>query len=227
MTIVSFKHNFIFIKTSKTAGTSIEIELSKRVEDDAIVTPISPNVEGHRARNFKRGFLRRSFHSHIPASLVRRYLGEGTYNRMFKFCVEREPVSKCMSHFHMKRNSPLHNGNGKYQKDWAQYCAERDFPIDIEKYSDGENGDLRKIVDVVIPYEDLQSALAGITEMLGIREFRLEATAKSEYSKNTLVSGSDVTEQQRIVIYQAFDQSLSVSGLKDYYANRPSAPRRR
>jgi len=53
---VSHEHRFIFLKTHKTAGTSIEVFLERHVEPGAIVTPILPEVEGHRARNFDRPF---------------------------------------------------------------------------------------------------------------------------------------------------------------------------
>jgi len=43
--IVSYSRNFIFIKTRKTAGTSIEIALSKFCKEQDVVTPISPDDE--------------------------------------------------------------------------------------------------------------------------------------------------------------------------------------
>lgn len=43
--IASFKHNFIFIKTQKTAGTTIEIALTPHCGPDDIITPIAPADE--------------------------------------------------------------------------------------------------------------------------------------------------------------------------------------
>lgn len=39
--IISHKNKFIFIKTEKTAGTSIEIALSKYCGGDDVITPIN------------------------------------------------------------------------------------------------------------------------------------------------------------------------------------------
>ena len=49
--LISHKHKFIFIKTKKTAGTSIEVYLSKFCGKDDIVTPIFPMVDKHQPQN--------------------------------------------------------------------------------------------------------------------------------------------------------------------------------
>src|SRR5271169_6630803 len=215
MAIISFKHNFIFVKTQKTAGTSIEIELSKCLDDDeqAIITPIYPLFTNHRPRNFQVPSLPGPFFNHMPAFLIRRYLGEKVFDNMFKFCVEREPVAKCLSHFHMLRNSADHNEGGKYQSTWSQYCEKRNFPIDLAKYTETKNGVVQKIVDTILAYETLATLLPQLADRLHVKGFTLDATAKSEYSKNRIVSYRDVTESQRKIIYEAFDRSLAVSGL--------------
>ncbi len=46
--IVSHKHQFVFLKTRKSAGTSAEIALSKHCGPDDIITPLSPEDEAMR-----------------------------------------------------------------------------------------------------------------------------------------------------------------------------------
>ena len=43
--IVSHKYKFIFLKTRKTVGTSIEIALSRFCGEQDIITPITPEDE--------------------------------------------------------------------------------------------------------------------------------------------------------------------------------------
>jgi len=43
--IISHKYQFIFLKTAKTAGTSIEIALSRFCGQDDIITPVSVEDE--------------------------------------------------------------------------------------------------------------------------------------------------------------------------------------
>lgn len=43
--IISYRYNFIFIKTQKTAGTSLELCLSKFMGSDDIITPVAPPDE--------------------------------------------------------------------------------------------------------------------------------------------------------------------------------------
>lgn len=63
--IASYRHGFIFIKTRKTAGTSIELALSEHVTDPVdIVTPVAPEDEALRPadsppRNHERSARRR------------------------------------------------------------------------------------------------------------------------------------------------------------------------
>lgn len=73
--IISHKHKFIFVKTRKTAGTSVEIALSRHLGPDDIITPISPDDEKLRAERCDLGpqhYLETSLWNYSPRDWVRR-----------------------------------------------------------------------------------------------------------------------------------------------------------
>jgi hypothetical protein len=217
MAVISFQHNFIFIKTTKTAGTSVEVELSRRIEPEAIVTPVIPEVEGHEPRNYRRGVLRKPYFNHMPATLIRKFIGRGRFETMYRFCVEREPVAKCISHFHMLMNSPDHRGPDDKSLTWDAYCERGEFPIDLVKYAEWTDGCWKALVHDVLPYETIGDALRTVLARNGMMPFDLEARAKAEYSARRFITKDEVTPAQRALIYAAFADSIRVAGLENIY----------
>ena len=98
--IISHKYKFIFIKTLKTAGTSIEMYLSPHCGEEDIVTTIDSDPEGHKPRNH-----RDLFSSHIQAKDVRLLLSRRMWKNYFKFCVERNPWDKTLSQYYWRKNT--------------------------------------------------------------------------------------------------------------------------
>src|SRR5207248_8990864 len=143
--IISHEYKFIFIKTAKTAGTSIEVFLSPQCGPEDIVTPIAPPVEGHEPRNHEElvnpiselfrqpeGLLaalrnvfkrRKKFYNHMPAWLIQQRVPAHIWNGYFKFCVERNPWDKVLSHYHMAASRA--GGSLSFE----EYLSKGRFPI--------------------------------------------------------------------------------------------------
>lgn len=210
MALISFQHRFIFVKTQKTAGTSVETDLSPRLEPEAIVTPIIPPEPGHVARNYQDDQGNALYFNHMPLTLIRERLGAGQFNSMARICIEREPVSKCISHFHMLRNSPIHDWPDGVTRSWDEYVEEGRFPYDLQRYSEVVDGERQSLVTHVLRYDRLKTDLPALMAVFGIPDFQLKARAKAEYSQNRLITPDQVTPEQRKRIMDAFRPSAEL-----------------
>lgn len=223
--IISHRYKFIFVKTAKTAGTSIEAFLSPKCGPEDVVTPISPPVEGHEPRNYK-GYLNpipqlvrrpqgiRSalshifqkgdrFYNHMPAAQIRQRTSKEVWDSYFKFCVERNPWDKTLSHYHMAK----HRAGGALSLD--EYFAKGRFPLNYFRYTDPSGQHV--IVDRVLRYEHLMTDLAEVFSQLSIAfDGSLGIRAKSEYRKDRTPYQQVFNEQQRRVIEQVFAREIEL-----------------
>lgn len=203
--IVSHKYKFIFIKTVKTAGTSIEVDLNKVLGESDIATPIYPAVDGHKAQNFvvkNKIFGSTELRNHMTAREVRKVVGSSIWDDYFKFCVEREPISKVVSYYSMLVNSPHHNKKTK-NLSFDDYINRQKFPIDTPKYTD-KSGHL--IVDKILKYEELDKELMAVASQLG---FKIELLTKV---KSGFHIDLQVSKEHSEIIYDAFASSNRFTG---------------
>lgn len=182
--IVSHRHRFIFLKTMKTAGTSVEIALSRFCGEDDIITPITEEDEAVRAelgypgpRNYVMPFAqygprdwgrlvlkgrRLRLYNHSPAHEVRRVLGPGVWNRYFKFCFERDPWDKAISLYYWRFREGPRPSLSDYLRSPEAGRMLRWGGAAIYRIGD------ELAVDHVGRYEDLEVELGRIAERLGL-----------------------------------------------------------
>ena len=195
--IISHKHRFIFVKTLKTAGTSIEVFLSQHCGPDDVVTPILPHVEPHQARNHEGYF------NHIPAAAIREKVGADVWRTYFKFCIERNPWDKTLSYYHMTN---FREGGAL---SFDQYLAGNDFPLNLPKYSDCG----RVIVDRILRYERLTDDLTDVFARLGIPfDGALGVNAKSEYRTDRRPYREVYTRDQAELVGRVFEAERRLHG---------------
>ncbi|MHA7924493.1 MAG: hypothetical protein ACX936_04785 [Marinobacter sp.] len=224
--IVSHKYRFIFIKTLKTAGTSVEVFLSDLCGGEDIVTPVYPPENTHVARNYKglwnplhdfrenngRGVRRtlrnlverKKFYNHIPARLLRHRLSSDVWNSYYKFCIERNPWDKSLSHFHMVRE----RAGGTLTFD--EYLASGKFCFNYPIYLDNQD---EMLVDRVIQYDSLNADLAEVFGELGVPyDGSLGVQAKSGHRRDKRPYQDVYTAHDRAIIAEAFAKEISLHG---------------
>ena len=95
--IISHKHKFIFIKTFKVSGTSMEIALSNYLGKQDIITPI--NLEEEILRYKKTGIFPRNYSSNQKE--------EKRYNRYIKLLAKKKLSKKVLNNLEKKKGKKI------------------------------------------------------------------------------------------------------------------------
>lgn len=141
--LISHEHRLIFIKTRKTAGTSIEIALSQHIGPDDVLTPDSADDPERTvpAQNYRipatrwtprqwvaaAGGKEIRFYHHIPAVNVRRVVGRRIWNDYLTVAVDRNPWDLAVSAYHWLRYQDQRRG--RTGRTFPEFVASDDLAV--------------------------------------------------------------------------------------------------
>ena len=226
--IVSHKHKFIFIKTAKTAGTSIEIALSRFCGDGDIITPVSAADERIRRelgfpgpRNFLepfgsygirdlarlalRGKRRPRYFNHIAAVELKALLPAEVWRGYYKFCFERNPWDRVISHY-----SHLHSG--RPAPTLMQYLESGAAAILKKRGYSAYTIERELAVDRVCRYEDIESELDAFRSKVGLPARLSLPNAKSSFRKDRRSYREVLSSDEAALIGEIFRDEIDLMG---------------
>jgi hypothetical protein len=225
--IVSHRHRYIFVRTRKTAGTSVEIALSKFCGPDDIITrdaddalrrdlgyPGPQNDGGVPLRHYTFSEWRRlltrgeraRFKNHMPAARIRALVGEEVWRSYYKFAIERDPWDKAISLYYWRTR---HEAPRRPLLQFLQEVGARSLSNAHIYLIDG-----KLAVDRMIRYENLAEQLEEVRLRLGLPESlalpRAKGTHRSERSHYAQLIGA----AERAVIDAACAREIELLGYR-------------
>ena len=210
--IISHKHKFIFLKTKKTAGTSIEIALSKICGEEDIITPILPEDESIRTALGYRGPQHyvlpggQQFYHHCPAGVVRAHVGERVWTTYFKFCFERNPWDKVISWYFWEHRSEPRPSLSAFIRSGQAALVGGPGGFDIYTISG------LIAVDRVCMYENIDQELQRIQRELDLPELPALPHAKSRFRRDKRHWREIFDTQDRLAVANLFHREIAHFG---------------
>lgn len=219
------------MKTSKTAGTSIEIALSRFCGPNDIITPISAEDEALRQavggqpsrvypakftqygpvdwfRYISRGKEKQNFYNHIPARKLKKRLGPEIWTRYYRFCVVRNPWDRVVSQYFWRfRRIPE-----AHRPSMDEFLESRHVRSlqrkGFELYTIG--GKLQ--VNHICRYESLAENLETVRAALGLPEPLALPAAKAGHRKKGYHYTDMFTARQRDRVAKIFADEIRLTG---------------
>lgn len=186
--IISHSYKFIFIKSFKTAGTSIDSTLSNFCSGDDIVTPMNDfkhnrNEKGefiHKTMNAE-GFIKLDLPNlqHVEAKIIKDMVEPQVWDKYLKFSIARNPWDRAISYFywhtrnkpHLKPQKKFYHHMGvpfdelsQLRRLFSEFIKNTTLPSNEPFYLI----DNELCVDSIIRYENLSEDYGKICHKLGL-----------------------------------------------------------
>ncbi len=212
--IVSHRHRFIFMKTRKTGGTSIEIALSRVCGPDDIITPLPEADEviraergGRPAQNHTSPPLPTKLVEHVFAGKAAEVLGPEVWGSYFKFAVDRNPWDAVVSlYFWVTRHQEERESFETFLADRpnVQQIAHRNYRIThIRK---------QPAVDRILRFERLSDEFADVWRELGLPGEPELPRAKAGVRPKEASYRSFYTDESRELVARLFERTIAERG---------------
>lgn len=191
----------------------MEIALSKYCGPDDVITPLTGADEAVREALGYRGpqniYLpgagERCFYNHIPARVIRSWVGPEVWNSYYKFCFERNPWDRVISLYYWRCNREPRPGLTRFLlTDTPSVLKKKGYEVYI---IDG-----RIAVDRVYLYEELEQSLETIARQLGLQGSLSLPRTKDAYRKDARHYREILSESEATYIGRMFADEIRLFG---------------
>lgn len=232
--IVSHQHKFIFIKPQKTAGTSVELLLSRICGPQDVITPLGydpdPDVrvknKAREPQNYQRekplkhwelrevfNFFRRgekphlNYWEHMQAEAIKQYVGNEVWDEYLKLSIVRNPWDHAVSLYKWMSH---HDYEGVTQLDFKTFLKEKykriwPFFAINNRYQ----------VDFILRFEHLNDDIKRLAEHLPLENLEIPMTKnkirqKKSYKEMYDEESKTLVEKINHNIFSEFDYQFDV-----------------
>lgn len=229
--IASFLRNFIFIKTKKTASTTVEMTLAPCCGPDDIVTPLGNAEELQRGEG--KPLCRNFMADPALEDEIRALISSGARNRVRKKLIEQAVYFNHMSAAEAKAKLPpafwqnackvtveRHPYERVVSKAYFNYAKDRPFEtyldevVRSERYTNSQfyTIDGEVAVDEILRQETLQEDLRRLGVKLGIPIPDSLAQAKSRHRTDRRPARDILTGEQKEIVYRVCRREFELLG---------------
>ncbi len=218
--IINHKYKFIFIKSFKTAGTSLEIALSKFCDEKDVITKIEPNDEIIRKKLKYTGPRNNDgMKVHMTASEIKNKINSEIFENYFKFVVVRNPFDQIISAFYWHNESKKNEKKFFFFKKksinfnkFFERKARHIFEDEINRYS--ENGEI--LIDKFISYENLKNDLSSLSDLIKLPENLYEVFKNIKAKSNIKPTKDKRIELNKYHIEKIYEYADKIIKLHNY-----------
>ena len=212
--IISESKKFIFIKSRKTAGSSIQIELSKVACDKHDIVTGSVWDFGTEKSDESYGAGRNAHwfqptHPHPPIKAIKKWVTDAYWDDYFKFTVVRNPFDLTVSRYHWDRKFKEGKKVTSVEdfRDWVKTGNLRNYDRLWQYAGIGD----RLEVDFVIRYENLKADFDKVCGLIGIERTEL-GNHKSGYRNSEDNYREFYDEESKLIVQDFFSEDLQKFG---------------
>ena len=198
--IISHKHKFIFLKSTKTAGTSLEVSLASVCGPEDIITTITkdglPKDYSHPHRNDKK------FKPHIPPLRIISKIDIDIWNEYYKILAIRNPWDRVVSYWYWNV--------GKYKKTYtfSEYVKSKRIHSLLRWYKIVPH-DRKTCVDFLIRFEHLNEDFSKLCDLLKINPIELPH-AKGNFRTNKKPYQKHYSNETKKIIANRYREEIEL-----------------